>query len=109
MAEYIDIDQPLMFMDIHGREIQGTIRTLLKANRTEMVLADVAPVRHGKWEDAGRADDDWVCSECGSPPWWCGVEEDVRPEYCPWCGAKMDAEEQEVTYDPDKFFGRTSG
>lgn len=50
--------------------------------------ADVAPVRHGRWLSNGA---DWVCSECGEEPWWCGVTEDVLPPYCPNCGAKMDS------------------
>lgn len=44
MSEYIDIDQPLLFKDIYNRDVTGTIRTILKANHTELVLADVVPV-----------------------------------------------------------------
>ena len=84
MAEYIDIDQPLIFKDIRNRDVTGTIRTILKANHTELVLADVAPVRHGRWINHGWST---VCSECG--------EDDAfaKRNYCPNCGAKMDGDE----------------
>lgn len=42
--------------------------------------ADVAPVRHGRWEEYGKT---WWCSECG-------FETGLRWDYCPDCGAKMD-------------------
>lgn len=66
--------------------------------------ADVAPVRHGRWERykqgqlfpvGGRGTftvvsySDWFrCSECG-------VGFEAKTFYCPNCGAKMDLEENE--------------
>lgn len=49
--------------------------------------ADVAPVRHGKWEWSKDYDGDsiLVCSECGRV-----CHEEDAP-YC-YCGAKMDLE-----------------
>lgn len=44
--------------------------------------ADVAPVRHGRWEEYGKT---WWCSECG-------FENGLRWDYCPCCGSKMDEE-----------------
>ena len=44
--------------------------------------ADVAPVRHGRWEEYGKT---WWCSECG-------FETGLRWDYCPDCGAIMDGE-----------------
>lgn len=47
----------------------------------------VAPVRHGRWEDAGGG---YVaCSECGEEHSWI----DYRAPYCENCGAKMDLED----------------
>lgn len=95
MAEYIDIDYPLLFKDIHNREIRVTVRDLLKANHAECVLADVAPVRHGRWErhfsrPCVYADLFWHCSVCG----YKNAESfaDAYHHYCPNCGAKMDGE-----------------
>jgi hypothetical protein len=56
--------------------------------------ADVVPVRHGRWIDMG----DFIsCSECNATrmkEFLCdyGVARrlDVRTNYCPNCGAKMD-------------------
>ena len=58
--------------------------------------ADVAEVRHGRWdgEGDGYADgeiviDVWYCSECG----YCiddGTDDpNILPNYCPNCGTKM--------------------
>lgn len=50
--------------------------------------ADVAPVRHGRWEPGNP-----ICPVCGGDKFkdldadiWC----DWMPDYCPNCGAKMD-------------------
>ena len=53
------------------------------------IIADVAPVRHGRWIDKGEYA---VCTECGGRS---GTQYDgVAPthlmtQYCPNCGAKM--------------------
>ena len=61
--------------------------------------ADVAPVRHGRWELYGNDDDlaaSFFCSLCG----W-NMDEDKYLDrwshlnYCPNCGAKMDKEASE--------------
>ena len=52
--------------------------------------ADVAPVVHGRWSDAGfgelpkHAPYGWACSVCG------GISFNNEYIYCPNCGAKMD-------------------
>ena len=50
--------------------------------------ADVAPVRHGRWEPGNP-----ICPVCGGDKFkdldadiWC----DWQPDFCPNCGAKMD-------------------
>ena len=62
-------------------------------------LIDAVPVRHGKYigtEFDGYADGcpvyyEWKCSECG-----CVFEkEEPTYNYCPNCGARMDAQEAE--------------
>ena len=49
----------------------------------DLPSADVAPVRHGRWEEYGKT---WWCSECG-------FETGLRWDYCPDCGAIMDEED----------------
>lgn len=51
-------------------------------------VADVAPVRHGRWDSNSIA---IVCSECGRA--FNLVE--MFAHYCPWCGALMDGKEDE--------------
>lgn len=57
-------------------------------NQTDMTLAisslpaaDVAPVRHGHWYDAGS-----LSCRCSA----CGCKNNKETAYCPSCGAKMD-------------------
>lgn len=57
--------------------------------------ADVAPVVHGRWSDAGfgelpkHAPYGWACSACG------GISFNNEYIYCPNCGAKMDGERKD--------------
>lgn len=54
----------------------------------EPPAAEVAPVVHGRWIDAGGG---YVaCSECGEEHGW----ETYRASYCEDCGAKMDKEDK---------------
>ena len=46
--------------------------------------ADVAPVKHGKWEGEDPITN-FVCSVCGSL-------EEYDTNYCPNCGARMDGD-----------------
>lgn len=51
-------------------------------------IADVEPVKHGKWicmGDCGVTE----CSHCG----WT-IEEYIEDKYCRECGARMDGEEE---------------
>lgn len=67
-------DTPVEFSD----EIELAIRVLKS-------YADVAEVKHGKWEDIADYDASFeygVCSVCGGTT--------VCDEYCGKCGAKMD-------------------
>ena len=57
----------------------------------ELPISDVAPVRHGRWENGNP-----ICPVCGGDKFkdldadiWC----DWQPAFCPNCGAKMDLEE----------------
>lgn len=57
----------------------------------ELPVADVEPVRRGRWE---RCFEDWrqqiegdKCSACGFEYYGTGIS---RFHYCPNCGAKMD-------------------
>lgn len=104
MAEYIDKDKLL-------DELKESAEHHAENSREEQLLlrdrnivraqpaADVAPIIHAEW--AHQYDDYfdwWECTNCG----YGGEGEmqfaegvDVRTNYCPNCGAKMDKEVQE--------------
>ena len=51
----------------------------------EIPAADVAPVRHGRWDENGR------CTNCGGhAPFWCMASTYYKSPWCHECGAKMD-------------------
>lgn len=95
MAEYIE--REAAYREICSDESMSGYE---KAYCSELIrnipAADVAPVRHGRWDSSGkyRFIDNSVavrCTECG-----CSLAE---PEYrryvwnyCPICGARMDLE-----------------
>ena len=49
--------------------------------------ADVAQVVHAHWTDTDNYYRRWRCSACG------GHTKEAHPQFCPFCGAKMDGEE----------------
>ena len=52
--------------------------------------ADVAPVRHGRWEDVDAEEPRrYGCSKCKRLSWH-------MENYCPNCGARMDGDENEI-------------
>ena len=52
-------------------------------------VADVAPVRHGRWTVKGYVcgETEYQCSECKETEWRTSAS---RLKYCPFCGVKMD-------------------
>lgn len=56
---------------------------------------DAQPVRHGKWDYVTVVDEGfWRCSNCGTPSEALGARKLYK--YCPFCGAKMDAEQEKA-------------
>jgi hypothetical protein len=104
MAEYIERDQILGYMDlvvIHARGVAGNDSILKKVTDivdnmrglvAEAPAADVVPVVHGRWEHLEDGWFDlWRCSACGDE-WF--FEYDPRDEetlvkFCPNCGCRM--------------------
>lgn len=69
-----------------------------KKDLSEIPSADVAPVRHGRWELDEEADS-FFCSECNSEALLKaivigGCLQELS-EYCPNCGAIMDKEKRD--------------
>ena len=92
MAEYIE-REALKYETWTTWPLCEQITVVRKKTIESIPAADVAPVRHGRWEhhyhDSGSPiDDKWYCSECNM----CNGHK--RTWYCPNCGAKMDLEAQ---------------
>ena len=96
MAEYIDRDALMRrIKEIHCAECDSYHGVRCRACWVDDTLyyidsepaADVAPVRHGRWE-CGKP-----CPVCGRDRFE-GLDADIwadwEPPYCPNCGAKMD-------------------
>ena len=103
MAEYIEREELERILETRYERL-GAMRPdfyagFMAATRIveqEMPNADVAPVVHAEW------DDDCRCTNCGKEA-LCDEKPDpyvkglnalfyVNSDYCPNCGAKMDAE-----------------
>ena len=88
MAEYIEREEAMniafkspFFSDSLMEEIMA------------IPAADVAPVRHGRWEPGNP-----ICPVCGGDKFkdldadiWC----DWMPDFCPNCGCRMDGGDDE--------------
>ncbi len=94
MAEYIEREatkRAFQNMDA-GRRVGSTLLSPEEFAEylDEFPAADVAPVVHGRWSDAGfgelpkHAPYGWACSVCG------GISFNNEYTHCPNCGAKMD-------------------
>lgn len=76
----------------HSCSVHGC--AILRAARERIVnapAADVAPVVHGRWV-SDEADVLFRCSECWTQISTSWDYDDLRWNYCPDCGAKMDGE-----------------
>ena len=49
---------------------------------------DVAPVVHAYWIDTDNYYRRWKCSACS------GHTKEAHPQFCPFCGAKMDGKKR---------------
>lgn len=99
MAEYIDKNATVGILEAMSRstDCECIKKRLEKAAKRVSAIpaADVAPVVHGRWSDAGfgelpkHAPYGWACSVCG------GISFNNEYIYCPNCGAKMDDERKD--------------
>lgn len=98
MDEYIDKNAAVGILEAMSRsaDCECIKKRLEKAAKrvSAFPAADVAPVRHGRWDDSGRYTFPSGavavrCTNCG-----CALTESEHRlynwSYCPVCGAKMD-------------------
>ena len=95
MTKYIKLEELMKFPirrnrynKEHGNDFVSGIEMVLEYAKN-IPAADVAPVRHGRWEC------NKPCPVCGGDRFE-GLDADIwadwEPPYCPNCGAKMDGE-----------------
>lgn len=105
MAEYIDVEalkEALLERGFYPAIVKRVLEKALTVDADigymihKRTTADAATVKHGRWELHGDDDDlsaSYFCSVCGY-----NMDEDEYLDrfssynYCPNCGAKMDAE-----------------
>lgn len=87
MADYINQEDVYQYLDneVEWKVNQDRLYALEVIN--DFPTADVAEVRHGRWEEASDGDG-IVCSECRTD--FCTmIHETEKFNYCPNCGALM--------------------
>ena len=88
MSDYIKREDALEQFDYY--DLGEYLTTQIRGMLMDIPSADVAPVRHGRWEDEFKEDAEafvkhrYVCTVCGN---W---QTYGKTAYCPNCGAKMD-------------------
>ena len=91
MAEYIEREAAIKELMNDAPEQVGYSREDAADCIRYMDAADVALVRHGRWEEASDGDG-IVCPFCRTD--FCTIIYDTEYfNYCPNCGAKMDEKE----------------
>lgn len=89
MSDYIE-REAIKFETWTTWPLREQITVVRKKAIESIPAADVAPVRHGRWEQGDMYDYGDVCSLCD----WDSERTPCTLPYCPDCGAKMDLEEQ---------------
>ena len=86
MAEYVTKEQVIDWYRSYGHTDEPIPFETLISDLRDMDAADVAPVRHGRWEIVVGSDgkEYMVCTGCRKQQDLTGVF-----SYCPNCGAKM--------------------
>ena len=89
MTEYVTKEQVIDWFRPYGHMDESIPYETMVSDLRGMPAADVAPVRHGRWErvipskSAAKWSTKVSCSNCHSAGY-------AHHKYCPNCGAKMD-------------------
>ena len=106
MAEYVAKEQVIDWYRTYGQTDEPIPFETLVSDLRDMKTADVAPVRHGRWEDGrcSNCKEEAVSTSFDEPIYDYDWEENLRyshtethteyhlTNYCPNCGAIMDLE-----------------
>lgn len=93
MAEYVNKSMLYSLCEPRG------VVTLHVSDIDTLHSADVAPVRHGRWVKPVPGDGDPCCSECKAKQLYLPYVGYFYSKYCPYCGAKMVAKENDNEFD----------
>lgn len=87
--EWMPKDQET-WMDSKIPPIENLVISIMMTIQEQPTM-DALPVRHGQWDYVTVVNGGfWRCSNCGTSSEVLGVKYLYR--YCPFCGAKMDAD-----------------
>lgn len=97
MAEYIRKDKIILdyggLAEIDPHDFVGTAKYFMDQIKA-IPAADVAPVRHGRWEALEHYRDGGTAQRCNQCKELMCLHRTTPKNYCPNCGAKMDEEEK---------------
>ena len=93
MTKYIEAArEATIIAEKHGIPIADLVDTF-----AEIPAADVAEVRHGRWEawmpDKNGETREFICTGCRFMVEMSWKQKECDYEWCPYCGCKMDKEE----------------
>lgn len=89
LQEELDFESPMYTAD-QNKHINIGLKIALRAIK-KLPAADVEEVKHERWMWEGLFK---ACSRCGSYVDWNDTLGANRWKYCPYCGAKMDKENE---------------
>lgn len=101
MAEYLELEKVLddnNIITVQTREY-GSIEVIPVDTITDIELADVQPVKRGRWAQIGEQSA--KCTACGGVLKSNGIDKTGKAlifkavyHYCPYCGARMDGDSE---------------
>ena len=86
MARYINLDELLTAIDKRNGRLPLWLDEILME---DCKIADVTPVRHGRWINENFYT---RCSVCENMAIYDKYGQEVESDYCPNCGARMDGD-----------------
>ena len=89
MAEYVTKEQVIDWYRPYGQTDEPIPFETLVSDLRDMKIADVAPVRHGRWLYVDTDTEQFfLCNRCKKKEYW-------ESNYCPNCGCLMDGGDDE--------------
>lgn len=90
MSELRLIDANALKHDFRKTFVDGEmidVREVIERIELLSPTIDAEPVRHARWNEYQGGN---ICSKCNKDALCNGIEEEVKSNFCPNCGARMD-------------------